>query len=79
MMAGIWFKKTRIFVGVICVLVVMESDLETLAGDPSKSVSSDWERPRGSAEWGVTSDSEGASATTDALSCKPKSAASERM
>jgi len=74
-MAGIWFKKIRIFVGIIRVLVVMESGLETLAGCPSKSVSSDWERPRGAAEWGVISDSEGPSATVDALSCKPKSAA----
>jgi len=49
-MAGIWFKKIRIFVGIIRVLVVMESGLETLAGCPSKSVSSDWERPRGAAE-----------------------------
>jgi len=71
-MAGIWFKKIRSFSGVICVLVVVESGLETLADGPLSPVSSGWERSRGSAQWGVISDSEGASATVDALSCKPK-------
>jgi len=54
----------------------MESGLETLAGGPSNSVSSGWERSKDSAEWGVISDSESASATVDVLSFKPKSAAS---
>jgi len=66
-------RKYSLFAGVICVVVVTEAGLETLAGGPSSSVSSGWERSRGSTEWGVISDSEDASATVDALSCKPVS------
>ena len=53
----------------------MESGLETFAGGPLNSLSSGWERSRSSSESGVILDSEGASGTVGALSCKSKSAA----
>ena len=50
MMIVCCLRKYALFAGVICVLVVIKSGLETLANSPSNSASPSWEKSLGSAE-----------------------------